>query len=86
MPETKTLIYVGVGIVAVVAVVSVIAVVAKKENPVTVAKDRIVSAVRGAPRAPRRVAAIDWDATASMWEDEDEIYHRASALDKRGHY
>jgi len=72
-------------------VVAVIYVVTKKEDPVTAAKSKIMHAMssvyrHGAaapPMAARKASATDWDATASMWADEDAVYRRASAMDNK---
>lgn len=72
MAGEKTMIWVGVAVVAVAAVggVTYWAMHKKDETPVTAARKYGAGAV-----------AVDYDATASMWEDEDRIYHAAAKLD-----
>lgn len=83
MPEKQTLIYAGVGVVAVAAAIAAIVVVSKKkgDNPLTTAKGKLMRWAVGASAMPAR--GVDYDATASMWADEDAIYHKAAALDKQ---
>ena len=74
MPETGTIIYAGVGIAALAAVVAVIVVFTNKKD---MPPPNSARAMRAGSRA------VDYDATASMWADEDSAYRRAAALDRR---
>mgnify|MGYP001766672565 CR=1 FL=1 len=82
MVETKTLVYAGVGIVAVLAVVGVVVAVHSNQNKPGDLLAKAKKAVQGRIDAmQQRPVAIDYDATASMWEDEDRIYRAAARLD-----
>ncbi|MDR3543375.1 MAG: hypothetical protein P4L69_20800 [Desulfosporosinus sp.] len=89
--SSQKYVYIGLGVVAVVAVVAAIVVIAKKENPAMLAKTKVegmIDTVRktaygGVKKSQMAARAVDWDATASMWEDEDADYRRAAAMDMK---
>lgn len=80
MVEQKTMIWAGVAIVAIAAVGGVVYwATNKKDTPVTLLQ-KAARAVSGR-RAGVGAVGIDYDATASMWEDEDRTYRAAAKLD-----
>ena len=79
MVDEKTMIWVGVGIVVVAAAGGVTYwVVKKKDKPVTLLQKAAQAVMQ---RRPAQAVGVDYDATASMWEDEDRIYRAAARLD-----
>lgn len=71
--QKKTMAYVGVGVV-VVAVAAGAAVAIMKNK-----KDEQPTMMLFSTKARK---AVDYDATASMWEDEERVFQAASKLDK----
>lgn len=82
MVETKTLVYTGVGLVAILAVVGIVVAIHNKQSKPSSLLSMAKKAVQGAMyQQQQQPVAVDYDATASMWEDEDKIYRAAARLD-----
>jgi hypothetical protein len=86
MPEKKTLIYAGVGVVVIAAIVGIVVAVKKQQptppSPATSMLGKAARAVRNAYKDVGKPArAIDYDSTQAMWADEDAVYRAASKLD-----
>jgi len=83
MVDDKTMIWAGVGILVLAAAGGVAYwAVNKHEKPATLLQ-KAAKAMMPARRPAQASGAvgIDYDATASMWEDEDKIYRAAAKLD-----